>query len=400
MKANRLVVALASGALACTSSPDRRDASPDYLYVWAAASDTTRGSLLAVFDIARSTPNDRRLVRVLPAGLPSRGAHHIEHQLPADSLLFANAFGSGRTFVFDLRAPGNPRLRAAAGDAGPFSHPHSYVRLPNGNRLATFQWKADGTLPGGLVELDTTGKALRWSSAATGSADSLQIVPYSLVALPDIDRVVSTSTHMIEDIGIHVQVWRLSDLMLLHTMAVPVASGEQSHAGHDAEHHKLPGEPRLLADGRTVMFGTFTCGLYHLTGLDGDHPAVVFSAAFPGKNCAVPVVIGKYWVQTVPAINALVALDVTDPARPVEVSRLVFGSDIHPHWLGADVDGRRLVTTSADADEPTVRLVDFDPVTGALSSPKDSLVLSLRDVLWPDGFRGSAVPHGVIFGRR
>jgi hypothetical protein len=28
---------------------------------------------------------------------------------------------------------------------------------------------------------------------------------------------------------------------------------------------RQPGEPRVLADGRTAMFGTFTCGLYHLT---------------------------------------------------------------------------------------------------------------------------------------
>ena len=400
MKQIRAVLAFALGAAGCAPSPERAGAAPDYLYVWAWARDTTRGSVLAVFDLAPGTPNESRLVRMLPAEAPSRGAHHIEHQLAPDSLLFANAFGSGRTFLFDLRTPGDPRLHATLGDAGPFSHPHSYVRLPNGNRLATFQWKTDGKLPGGLVELDTTGKAVRWSSAASGNADSLQIVPYSLVALPEVDRVVSTSTHMIEDIGIHVQVWRLSDLKLLHTIAVPLAAPDHSHADHRPDHHRLPGEPRVLADGRTVMFGTFTCGLYHVTGLDGDSPKVAFSAAFPGADCAVPVVVGKYWIQTVPAINALVALDVSDPARPVEVSRLVFGADIHPHWLGVDAGGRRLVTSSADKDEPTVRLVDFDPATGALSAPRDSLVLSLRDVQWPDGYRGPAVPHGIIFSRR
>lgn len=395
-----LIWSIALVAIACTPAAERPDSSPDYLYVWAWATDTTRGSALVVFDLDQETPAGNRLVRVLPADMPSVGAHHIEHQLAPDSLLFASAFGSGRTFLFDLRAPGDPRIRASVGDAGPFSHPHSYARLPNGNRLATFQWKVGGGLPGGLVELDTAGHAVRWSSAATGAADSLQIVPYSLVLLPQIDRVVSTSTHMIEDIGIHVQIWRLADLTLLHTIAVPLAAADHPHAGHDAEHHKLPGEPRVLADGRTVMFGTFTCGLYHITGLDGQAPQVAFSAAFPGANCAVPVVIGKYWIQTVPAINALVALDVTDPAHPVEVSRLVFGADVTPHWLGADASGRRLVTTSADKDDPTVRLVDFDPTTGVLAARADSLVLSLRGIRWPDGYRGDAIPHGVIFSRR
>lgn len=398
MRILALGVLLVAGA--CSAPAEQAVTSPDYLYVWAWSPDTTRGSVLGVFDLAPGTPAENRLVRVLHADAPSRGAHHTEYELPEDSLLFANAFASGRTFVFDLRMPGAPSVLASLGDAGPFSHPHSYARLPNGNRLTTFQWKVGGGLPGGLVELDTTGHAVRWSSAAVGSRDSLQVVPYSLVTLPQLDRVVSTSTHMIEDIGIHVQIWRLSDLTLLHTIAVPRASEDHPHAGHDADHHKLPGEPRVLADGRTVMFGTFTCGLYHITGLYGPDPRVVFSAAFPGDSCAVPVVVGKYWIQTVPDIHALVALDVSDPARPVEVSRLVFGAETEPHWLGVDATGRRLVTSSADRDDPAIRLVDFDPATGVLSVRAESLVLSLRGIEWPDGGRGDAVPHGVIFSRR
>jgi hypothetical protein len=393
---NRIAVVVALVASGCAANPEPPVASGDYLYVWAWARDTTRGSLLAAFDLGQNPP---RLAAVLPADAPSRGAHHIEHDLGPDSLIFANAFGAGRTFVFDLRNGGQPRLKAALADAGPFSHPHSYVRLPNGNRLATFQWKAGGGLPGGLVELDTAGTPLRWSSAAPRSADSLQIVPYSLAVLPELDRVVSTSTHMIENIGVHVQVWRLSDLALLNTMPVPLANPSHVHAGHDSTHHRLPGEPRVLADGKTVMFGTFTCGLYHVTGLEQE-PQVRFSLAFPGADCAVPVVIGKYWIQTVPAVNALVALDVSDPAKPVEVSRLTFASEVHPHWLGADPSGRRLAVSSADKSDPVIRLVSFDPQTGMLSSSPDAPVLSLKDITWPDGFRGDAVPHGIVFGRR
>ena len=393
LKRHLLVAAVLASA--CAPTPDRAHAG-DYLYVWAWARDTTRGSLLATFDLGHNPP---MLASILFAEAPSRGAHHIEHELAPDSLIFANAFGAGRTFVFDLRDPGRPRLKASLGDAGPFSHPHSYMRLPNGNRLATFQWKTGGGLPGGLVELDTAGKPVRWSSAAPESADSLQIVPYSLVVVPQLDRVVSTSTHMIEDIGVHVQVWRLSDLALLHTMPMPLATPSHAHAGHDSTHHRLPGEPRLLADGRTVMFGTFTCGLYHVTGLDAE-PRVNFSAAFPGANCAVPVVVGKYWIQTVPASNALIALDVSDPAKPVETSRLIFAPEVHPHWLGVDPSGRRLAVSSADKDDPVVRLVNFDPHTGMLSSSADAVVLSFKDIAWPDGFRGDVVPHGIVFGRR
>jgi hypothetical protein len=390
------IVLAALVATSCTPGPESAPASGDYLYVWGWARDTTRGSVLAVFDIGLDTP---RLVNVLPAEAPSRGAHHVEHDVGLDSLIFANAFGAGRTFIFDLRDPGQPRLKASLGDAGPFSHPHSYVPLPNGNRLATFQWKAGGGLPGGLVELDTAGTPVRWSSAAPQSADSLQIVPYSLAVLPQLDRVVSTSTHMIEDVGVHVQVWRLSDLALLHTMSVPRASASHAHAGHDSTHHRLPGEPRVLADGKTVMFGTFTCGLYHVTSLD-QTPRVTFSHAFPGADCAVPVVVGKYWIQTVPAVHALVALDVSDPAKPVEVSRLTFSTEVKPHWLGVDAAGRRLALSSANRDDPVVRFANFNPQTGVLSARVDSVVLTFKDITWPDGFRGDVVPHGIVFGRR
>jgi hypothetical protein len=224
-------------------------------------------------------------------------------------------------------------------------------------------------------------------------------VPYSLVVLPQLDRIVSTSTHMIEDIGVHVQIWRLSDLKLLRTLAIPVAGAHGDHATHTTEHHKLPGEPRVLADGRTVMFGTFTCGLYHITGLERPDPRVSFSHAFPGADCAVPVVIGRYWIQTVPALHALVALDVSNPARPVEVSRVVFGDDVQPHWLAADASGRRLVTSSSSRKDPTLYIVEFDPNTGALTRRGDAPVLDLRRVQWPDGSESGAVPHGIVFSR-
>jgi hypothetical protein len=186
---------------------------------------------------------------------------------------------------------------------------------------------------------------------------------------------------------------------LLKTIPVPRASASHAHAGHDSTHHRLPGEPRVLADGKTVMFGTFTCGLYHITDLATD-PQVVFSLAFPGADCAVPVVVGKYWIQTVPGVHAIIALDVSDPAKPVETSRLIFAPEVKPHWLGVDPAGRRLAVSSAGTDDPVIRLASFDPQTGMLSSSADAVVLSLKDIAWPDGFRGDAVPHGIVFGRR
>jgi hypothetical protein len=398
---NKIIATLGLGCLAaCVQTREQPDATgAAHLYMWAQPADSTLGSVLGVLDLNPTTPDSERLLRLVAVDTPSRGAHHIEHELGVDGLLFANAFGSGRSFLFDLSDPEKARVEMSLGDVGPYSHPHSYARLDNGHVIATFQWKVGGALPGGLVELARNGTPLRWASAASNEVDSLQIVPYSLAVLPQLDRIVSTSTHMIEDIGVHVQIWRLSDLTLLRTLPVPIAAAHGDHASHEGEHHRLPGEPRVLADGRTVMFGTFTCGLYRVTGLEGDDVQVSFSHAFPGADCAVPVVVGKYWIQTVPALHALVTLDVSDPARPVEVSRLVFGEAVRPHWLAADVSGRRLVTTSASRVDPVLHFVDFDPETGALTRSVAPAMVDLRQLRWPGGMQGGVTPHGVVFGR-
>jgi hypothetical protein len=53
---------------------------------------------------------------------------------------------------------------------------------------------------------------------------------------------------------------------------------------------------------------------------------------FPGDWCGVPTIVGHYLVQSVPAIHSLVAIDISDPSQPKEVSRLVLGDTYHPHW--------------------------------------------------------------------
>jgi hypothetical protein len=106
-------------------------------------------------------------------------------------------------------------------------HPHTYVRLPNGHVLATFQYhgghepKSDG---GGIVEFDERGHVIRSSSAMDPAAKSELIRPYSLVVVPALDRIVSTNTsmHFKSDGETRtVQVWRLSDLKLLRTIVLP-----------------------------------------------------------------------------------------------------------------------------------------------------------------------------------
>jgi hypothetical protein len=128
---------------------------------------------------------------------------------------------------------------------------------------------------------------------------------------------------------------------------------------------------------------------------------------FPGKDCGVPVLTGHYWLQTVPETHGLVALDVTDPENPREVSSLSFGDDEKPHWVAIDGEGRRLVLSSAGAGTSNrLYVIDFDPATGALrlderfrdaGASRPGVRMSQR--AWPHGFTGTAWPHGTVFSR-
>jgi hypothetical protein len=381
-----------------------------YLYVWAGDADSVQSDFLAVIDVRPGSSTFARVVSTVPARARGTMPHHTEHQLEADRVLFANGFAAGRTFRFDLTRPDRPRLLGSFTDLGGFSFPHSFVRLPNGNLLATFQGRSPANIPpGGLVELDREGTLVRATSARAEAVDSAHLRPYSLAVLPEIDRVVSTSTDMTADFGAHLQVWRLSDLSLLSTVELPATGASDGHAHHAAlrskleDHHLFPGEPRVLRDGRTVLLATFTCGFYRVTAIDQPRPRVDYLAAFGGENCAVPVLAGSLWIQTVPDEHALVALDVAESARPREVSRLVFDSTFAPHWLAFDEAGGRLVVNDGKA---RMQLVTLNRETGAFaidSAFRDPAAaapgMSFIRPDWPHGPSGPAVPHGSVFAR-
>ena len=381
-----------------------------FLYVWAGDADTLDSDFLAVIDVRPGSRTYARVVSTVPVSARATRPHHTEHQLERDRVLFANGFGAGRTFRFDLTRPDTPRLSGSFTELGGFSFPHSFVQLTGGHVLATFQGRgATNMPPGGLVELDREGHFVRATSARAEPFDSVQMRPYSLAVLPAIDRVVSTSTDMTGDFGAHLQVWRLSDLALLKTIELPVTKAGDGHV-HDAsaqargeDHHLFPGEPRVLSDGRTVLLATFTCGFYRVRGIDGPTPQIDFLRAFGGENCAVPVLVGSLWVQTIPDEHALVTLDVSDPSRPREVSRVAFDSTFSPHWLAFDQGGSRLVVNDA---KQRLYLVSLDQRTGTLEIDQSfrdpgapTAGVSFARARWPHGASGEAVPHGSVFSR-
>lgn len=393
--------------LSCTGS-GRETPTPsarDYLYLWTASADSAQPDFLAVLDVTEDSGRYGRLVTTLP--VPGRGnvPHHTEHVMSADGHLFANGYASGRTFVFDLRSPEAPKLAAEFGDVEGLSHPHSYLRLPNGNVLATFQMthKGEHVRNGGLVELTSAGQVVRSAFADRPGADTGLRV-YSAGIVPSLDRVVTTTTDMEKDFRASrsIQVWRLSDLSLLNTFTLP--DGPAGDEGF------LTAEPRLMADGKTVLVSTFSCGLYLMDGLAGEKPTARLVSSFPrrqGTACAIPAIVGRYYLVTVPAWSAVVSLDISNPASPREVSRASFDSTDVPHWISVSPDTRRLVVTGYASMQHRVMILQFDSTTGRLSVDErfreegtTTAGYRMDNKTWPHGGSAKAIPHGAVFSRR
>lgn len=374
-----------------------------YVFVWA-GDDAARGSdFLGVLDADPRSPHYGQAIASVAVPGPTGTPHHTELQMPADGLLLANAFDSGRSILFDLRDPLHPSLATSFGDLDGYMHPHTYVRLPDNNVLATFQYrgghdpKSDG---GGIVEFDERGHVIRSGSAMDPAAKNELIRPYSLVALPTLDRVVSTNTAMHDKDGDTrtIQIWRLSDLKLLRTLVLP--------PGPRGTEQLNPGEPQVLADGKTVLIHTFSCGLYEVDGVNKNQPSTKHVKTFEGQTCAVPLRIGHYWVQTLFSEHALAAYDISDLAEIREVSRITFDEKQKPHWISPDANDHRIILNSGEYGEHRLFMVKFDPQTGAVALDEqfrdpgsERPGVSMDGKSWPHGFHGDAYPHGTVFSR-
>jgi hypothetical protein len=418
----KLVVLCSLTALLAMSGCDRAPATkvvtpPDsYLFVWAGDADDKASDFLAVIDADSDSPHYGAVVASLPTGESGAHPHHTEHEMSPTGHLLANGFHAGRTWLFDLTKPLEPRILTAFDDLAGFSHPHTFIRMDNGNILATFQYAASGkpdghaheagqeseraeNTPGGLVEMTERGEVIRTGSARDTRIPDPRIYPYSVLPLPTIDRAVSTTTDMDHTnekaTSEWVQFWQLSDLTLLKTIALK--------PGPKGDEHKLSGEPRLLPDGTSIYIHTFSCGLYLVRGAGDAEPDARLVYSFPGFGCGVPVLTGNYWLQPVPETHALVALDISDPENPREVSSVSFGDDEEPHWIAIDPTGRRVVLNSGGAGN-RLFVVNFDPATGKLTmderfrDPDDPRPgFNLNGKTWPHGFTGKAAPHGAVF---
>jgi len=399
-----LVFCVVSGPL--KSQDPKTTPTEDYLFAWAGDAEQKGNDFLAVIDADPSSASYGKLVTTLATDQQTIQVHHTEYTMPASGMLFANDHGAGRTFIFDVRDPLHPKIAHSFTDMGGYMHPHSYLRLPDGNVLATFQHAhhagSDMVMgaTGGLVEINDEGKVIRSASSADPAFADALLMPYSLVVLPELDRIVSTNSSMhLNEIfsGVTYQVWRLSDLKLLKTEYFDV--GENRYA------QISPEEPRLGPDG-SIFVQTLGCGIERITGINTDQPTSHLVYSFPGNWCGVPTIVGHYLIQSVPDLHGLVVLDIANAAKPVEVSRLKLTDTYSPHWTAWGSKTQRLVVTSSGSPvDHRLFLLKLDQATGAITvddafrDTDGKPGFNFGDRQWPQGWKGTGAPHGAVFTR-
>lgn len=406
-----LALAAIATASSCTRTAEAPSAAPaadmgeNLLYVWAGDIDGKESDFLAVIDADPQSTDYGRIIATTPVGATGTMPHHTEYEYPEKGLLIANGWMAGRSFAFDMSEARAPKLAASFGDVGDYSYPHSYLRLPGGRMVATFQGKGGvyGS-PGGIVELTERGEFVRAVDAIAPGVDPSLAWPYSLAYAPAQNRIIISMSEMgmpdqttFADTK-SVQIYDADSLSFEAAVELP-----PDGAGSEL----WPAEPRVAPDG-TIYVNTFACGLYRLDGVGTATPAAVHVYSFPKNTaddmCSVPVIVGKYLVQPVAAINGLISLDISDPQKPVEVSRLELDHAYHmPHWLAADAGGRLVIT---GAQQSWVLMAAVDPETGALSIDErfrdagaDGPGVIFGAKPFPHGDSGPAQVHGALFRR-
>jgi hypothetical protein len=144
-------------------------------------------------------------------------------------------------------------------------------------------------------------------------------------------------------------------------------------------------------------------------GLEGDAASGPLVASWPrkgGENCAIPIVEDDFYLVTVPAWNAILSMDISDPAAPREVSRVTFGADDVPHWISIPADQRRMVVTGFGGMQHHVLIARFDPENGELAmderfrkAGKFEPGFRMDDRHLPHGGKCTGIPHGAVFSR-
>ena len=413
--------------LIATAAAARADHPSPYLYIWMGDKDGQSDDFLAVYDANPRSATYNQFMTTVPVGLKGSMPHHLQYELPPrGDYLFANAHHLEKLLMFDFSDAAHPRLARVLDPPAPFRYPHDVVRLPNGHLLVGYL-RSEGASPlagdedvpgghGGIAELDKEGKVLRTASAADPDTRR-PIRPYTFAVLPKIDRMVTTSARMMENASADVvQVWRFSDFKLLKTFSMPPAllpNGKPLMTGGSRGQlyesgDLIPFEPRVMKDG-SVLLNAYGCGFYRLTEIASDTPKLtnVYTIEVPQEvdigGCAVPALLGHYWIMPVGDAHMVVTLDIADPAHPREVARLMADQGFVPHWLAKDPGTNRYIVGQEMEHEDRMLMMRVDERTGRLwwdetvRSSDGTLGITFKRSRWPHGDSGEATGHAALF---
>ena len=391
-----------------------------YLLLFAGDGDNKESDFFAVIDVRPGSRTIGNVVSTLPVGQAMTMPHHMEYALPPQGeLLFSNAHHVEQTFLIDVSNPLALRIAKTFRPPAPLRYPHDYYRTPTGTRLVGFL-RSEGASPdkdekimpgnhGGIAEYSADGTLMRTASAAVPGMTK-PVRPYAFALLPKLDRLVVTSAPMMEDSSADVvQIYRYSDLKLLTTL--DLKPGQANGRVIDGSQRAGFG-PRVLPDG-SVFLNAYGCAFYRLTdiGAEMPHLATVFALETPEVkdadrirgSCGIPIVFEHYWLMPVGQLHAVVVLDIADPARPREITRLATPPTFNPHWLARDQSSNRLVLGAELGGEEGMYVLRFDTAAGRLSFDEalkgdgKAGYVSLEHQRWPHGDTGPAWAHAALF---
>lgn len=372
-----------------------------HAYVWAMAGDSGSSDGLLVLDMDTASSAYGAVVGELLLDTTGTMTHHIERRVH-DGTLFANGWVANRTWIFDLSDPVRPAIRASfSGVEGVAGWTHDVARLPNGRMLVAFN-AGPGAYEGsgGMAEVDNDGTIVQVTSALMPGLDDTAATPYVIKPVAGRDRAVVGLTEMgmpgqevYHEVGL-LQLWRTDSLAPLAVIPLPADVVTLGHL--------WPSSIETTASGE-MFVNTFSCGLFRVTGLDGDAPSAESVFTFPGNGmtltCGVGVTVGDYWIQAVAALPGLMVIDLANPTEAREVARLVMDTTAFPgvHWVSVDGAGSRLAITGNGS---WLAMATFDRATGAVAFDER---FGRRD----DGAPGTVMhdmagrvvhPHGVAWG--
>ncbi|MDX2261328.1 MAG: hypothetical protein SFU84_06480 [Gemmatimonadales bacterium] len=403
----RLFAFLAVALAACTPAADApapasADVPDRHAYVWAGGMDSTVADQLLVVDADSASATYGQVVGSVEVGTRMGMPHHLERRVSADGRLLANTWVANTSWLFDVSSPRAPTVHASLkGASGTMAWAHDFARLPNGNILVAYNaGPGDYVGAGGLAELDRDGAVVQAAVAKSSEAGDTAMTPYTVHPVPGRDRALVGlgEMGMGPEYKYHetsaLQLWSTAPLAPLALIPLPANGKDRGHVATSTV--------AATANG-AMLANTFYCGLYHVNGLDGDTPSATRVFTFPGGTdetlCAVATTVGNYWIQAVAALPGVMVLDVSDPASPREVARLVVDGArfAKPHWVSANRSGTRLAITG---EGTWVLMARFDPATGAIaidSTFRDAgSTLPGITVRTPSG--GMLHPHGVAWG--